>query len=275
MLFEIRDLECTYGKPVPVLTIPYLDIPSGKLIFIIGRSGIGKSTLVETLGLMNRTTSATNSSKIVFFANESEKLDISNYWSKSNHDISAFRKKHFSFIFQSTNLMPNFSAGENMMISLLIKGHHLDEAKNEVMKVMDRLALGPEVFNKRITELSGGQRQRLAFVRAITADFSVLFGDEPTGNLDRNTSEELMRTLKEQLVSGRSRSAILVSHDLLLALEFADLIIPISTRYNSDESAVGLVQQENVIMRDGLQWIDNKGVNLGDPLLYLNSFLSR
>jgi lipoprotein-releasing system ATP-binding protein len=273
-IFSIKNLHCEYKKNQPVLLINHLEIPKGKLVFIIGRSGIGKSTLIETLGLMNNTISlSTKDCTIQFKPTEQEQYELRDSWSKNNEELSTLRRKHFSFIFQSTNLMPNFSSGENMAISLLIKGKSFKEAQAEVAKMM-ALSLSNEIFDKKITEISGGQRQRLAFVRAITADFSVLFGDEPTGNLDSNTAEELMSILKED-VREKSRTAIIVSHDLLLADAFADVIIPITSIKRDDGLMGGNIDENNILTRnDANKWIKKDGSESTETLHYLNSFLT-
>ncbi len=253
LLFNISNLKCEYKPDLPVLHIEHLGIPRGKLIFVIGKSGIGKSTLIETLGLMNKTIVANANTSIQFFEQKNIPVELNDSWSWNNNLLSEFRRKHFSFIFQNTNLMPNFSSGENMMISLLIKGENKKKAKEEVLKVMSKLSLPHDVFDKRITEVSGGQRQRLAFVRAITADFSVLFGDEPTGNLDERTAIELMTILK-QSVSGRNKAGIIVSHDLNLARQFADIIIPITSVSRADGTMMGEVLQRNIIKKGEDSW---------------------
>ncbi len=272
-LFKIRNLRCEYIPGKTVLHLRQLDIPSQRLVFIIGKSGVGKSTLIETLGLMNKTIAADEDSSVLFVPGDGKEHELKNSWNLANKELSEFRRKHFSFIFQNTNLMPNFSSGENMVIGLLIEGKSFVEAKKEVLEVMDRLSLSHEVFDKKITEISGGQRQRLAFVRAITSDFTVLFGDEPTGNLDQNTSEELMSVLKD-LVRDKGKSAIVVSHDLMLAEKFADMIIPITVEWNEDGMPVGDILPENILRREDGAWVNASNQPMLNPIPFLNEFLS-
>ncbi len=276
-VLQIRNLHCEYIKNQPVLQLNHLDIPAGKLVFIIGKSGIGKSTLIETLGLMNRTIAQHPDTSILFTPPgkeyHNERFELRDYWSLPNGPLSEFRKRHFSFVFQNTNLMPNFSSGENMMVSLLIQGKSLQEARREVLTVMDRLSLSREIFDKKTTEISGGQRQRLAFVRAITANFTIMFGDEPTGNLDKNTSEELMSVLKE-LIRDKGKTGIIVSHDLYLAEKFADIVAPITAEWKSGEGPVGDILSENIIQRDEAgEWRSHSGMPLTNPAGFLNGFL--
>jgi len=272
-IFQIRNLRCEYRPGVPVLHLRELDLPAGQLVFIIGKSGIGKSTFIETLGLMNRTIANFPETSVLFSPDGKEKAsEMKNCWALSNQELSTFRRKHFSFIFQNTNLMPNFTSGENMMVSLLIEGRSYAEAKQEVLSVMDSLSLSRDVFDKKITEISGGQRQRLAFVRAITADFTILFGDEPTGNLDKNTSEELIGIIRD-MVRDKGRTSVIVSHDLGLADKFADMIIPITVEKSQDTHITGGVEPANILRRTDSGWMKKSGEQLSDTTAYLNQFL--
>lgn len=268
--FEIRQLNCSYKAGKVVLKINHLNIPSGKLVFVLGVSGVGKSTFIETLGLMNRTILAADNTIVKFnVAKENKSYELKDYWSKGNQVLSEFRSQYFSFIFQNTNLMPNFTAGENMCISQLMKGMSLEEAKKTILQAMQRVNLPPEVFDKRIMDLSGGQRQRLAFVRAITADFEVLFGDEPTGNLDKDTAFRLMTMLKNGL---DNRTAIIVSHDIELALAFADeiVVLTLGSEPNKPEVTYGEVLKSNIYQRKGQHLINGNGNIIDNPndLLY-------
>lgn len=273
-VFKIKNLTCEYLPGRPVLHIRDLEIPRGALMFVIGRSGIGKSTFIETLGLMNNTIGNSADLSMRFFAEENDEgTELKTIWRETNTVSSEFRKKNFSFIFQNTNLMLNFGAGENMMMSLLIKGTPIEEARLTVLKVMQGLSLGKEIFDKKITELSGGQRQRLAFVRAVTADFQVLFGDEPTGNLDKNTAHELMGTLKK-IVAEENKTGIIVSHDLELAVHFADVILPITVRNTGNSESVGVIDNTDILYRRNNQYMTSKNEIIENPGLYLSAFLS-
>ena len=273
-VFQISDLTCEYITQRPVLHIKNLLIPRGKLIFVIGASGIGKSTFIETLGFMNRTIAESPSLSMKYSTtSQSPVRELKDFWNLSNDELSEFRRENFSFIFQSTNLMPNFTAGENMMFSLLLQGKTIAESKERVLEVMRLLSLDEDIFDKKITALSGGQRQRLAFVRAITSEFNVLFGDEPTGNLDEKTADDLMVVLKHILVT-ENKTGIIVSHDLDLALQFADVIIPITQRETSDRNVIGEIDEKNIISRDGKNWIIADDI-CSDPKGYINVFLKR
>jgi len=148
------------------------------------------------------------------------------------------RKDNFSFIFQNTNLMPNFNAIENVCITDMLNGHCFEEAYIKALIIFNTLKLGDLDWDIYPQNISGGQQQRVAFARALIPEYKVLFGDEPTGNLDRKTSYEVMGILNRYIKDSRLRarhsknasnisesSTIIVSHDLDLATRFADRII--------------------------------------------------
>ena len=155
--------------------------------------------------------------------------------------------------------MDNFSAYENACIPQMIQGVSLDQARGNIREAMIKVGLGEINDHDKVIHLSGGQRQRLAFVRAITPDFEVLFGDEPTGNLDEVNSLELMRFIDTD-VHARSRSAILVSHDIDLSLAFADQVVLLMK--NSSES-FGYTSDQNIFLAStgekGKVWSDKSG----------------
>jgi ABC-type lipoprotein export system ATPase subunit len=181
-LFVISELVCAYKRGSEVLRIKSLEIPSKQFVVLLGKSGSGKSTLLETLGLMNDTI---KSGDVVFYPENSPSFSYKELWeTNSQSALAQVRKEHFSFIFQNTNLMHNFTALENACLSLMIQGCTFSEALNSVRLMMNTMGLSEVDEWKRASELSGGQRQRVAFVRAVTPSFTILFGDEPMGNLD-------------------------------------------------------------------------------------------
>lgn len=232
-LFEIRNLRCSYdksyreGQSRVVLEIGNLIIPRGKRLFIVGESGIGKSTILETLGMMNNTIVPDNNTHLVFYNVDGKEMDLKGMWKKSDKALSNFRLKNYSFIFQSTNLMKNFTAFENIAFTRMLQGFSRFSSFQRTKQVLEDLGL-EHVDEKRMAqELSGGQQQRLAFARAILPDFTVLFGDEPTGNLDAENAVRVMEILSKKLDEHEGASAIIVSHDMHLAVTFADFIIKI------------------------------------------------
>lgn len=236
-IFTIRNLHCSYNSKKTTLKVNHLDLPSGKIIVILGKSGIGKSTLLETLGLMNNTIRATSNTVLEFHPPDKSTYSFNTTW-KDEVQIAEIRKNYFSFIFQDTNLMPNFTVYENIYLTQMIQGK---ESIVRTENFMDRVGLGKIGKSKKAFELSGGERQRVAFVRAITPSFTVLFGDEPTGNLDEGNAKDLMDLLKSQIDT--NKTAIIVSHSIDLALNYADMIILLTKNEKED---CGEVRPENV-----------------------------
>ena len=232
-LFEIKDLRCSYdkhyheGSSRVVLEISHLVIPRGKKVFIVGESGIGKSTILETLGMMNNTIVPSDDTRFMFYDSDGNKTDLKAMWHKSDRVLSDFRLHNYNFIFQSTNLMKNFTAFENIAFTRMLQGFTRFSSFQRTKKTLEDLGL-EHIDEKRMAqELSGGQQQRLAFARAILPDFTVLFGDEPTGNLDAENAVRVMEILNKKLTEHEGASAIIVSHDMHLAVTFADVIIKI------------------------------------------------
>jgi lipoprotein-releasing system ATP-binding protein len=253
-LYKINGLKCSYdkGKRV-VLEIDQVEIPAGKTVFIIGASGIGKSTILETLGMMSYTLQMQDGASFLFHDPISEEThNLDQLWNTNDMALSAFRNRHFSFIFQNTHLMGNMTAHENVMMTQLIQGKSMGEARMQTKKVLEFMGMGEIQEKQNINALSGGQKQRLAFCRAIATDFTVLFGDEPTGNLDITNARNLMDILK-QMIADKQRSAVIVSHDIDLAIKYADMIIYIRKQYRdingtdgSEKEAYGIISGESI-----------------------------
>ena len=183
-------------------------------------------------------------------------------------DIATLRKQHFSFNFQYTNLMENFSAYENVCLSRMIQDQvPLHLAAQEVKPLMDEVRLPKkEVTPETLAvNLSGGQRQRLAFVRALNTHFSVIFGDEPTGNLDEKNANDLMDILRENI--SEKQAAIIVSHDIDLAIEHADRIVVIT---KDPKKGYGEIHPQNIFERH--KWKNYSQDELGEFRQTLQSF---
>ena len=269
-LFDICKLRCSYdkryreGQSRVVLEIEHLAIPRGRKIFIVGESGIGKSTILETLGMMNNTIVPDEQTKFIFLDDNGKETDLKAMWGKSDKMLSDFRLKNYSFIFQSTNLMKNFTAFENIAFTRMLQGFSRFSSFQRTKKVLEDLGL-EHVDDKRMAqELSGGQQQRLAFARAILPDFTVLFGDEPTGNLDAENAVRVMEILNTKLNEHEGASAIIVSHDMHLAVSFADIIIKIRKcirpkKHEDDEDiSYGVIDESCVYSQLNGSWTNGK-----------------
>ena len=257
-LFRIRNLRCSYDGEEVVVHIPSLDIPRGGIIGLMSVSGGGKSTTLETLGLMNRT--FFSGSEITFFpGKEGGGYSYEELWQAENdRSISRIRSEHFSFIFQKTNLMPNFTAYENICITQMIQGKSKAASIHYAKQVMEELGLEKVEEEKKAFELSGGEQQRVAFVRAITPEFTVLFGDEPTGNLDMANSRALMSRLA-QAIQEKERTAIIVSHNIDLMEEFADVLMVLHKPYKTGELLPEHVFTSEMGTEDRRLWLDVHG----------------
>ena len=277
-LFEIHNLRCSYDKHYrervskTVLHIDDLVLPKGKKIFIVGESGIGKSTILEVLGMMNNTIVPDKDTKFLFYQSEEKPVDLLEMWRRGkDEELSDFRRRNFNFIFQSTNLMRNFTAYENIAITRMIQGYTRFSSFRKVDKILADLGLDHVDESRMAQELSGGQQQRLAFARAVLPDFTVLFGDEPTGNLDSDNAVRAMSLLSGKLNELKNSSAIIVSHDMHLAVTFADVIIKIRKKEHprkSDADEVtfyALIDGQRVFVpsEDGESW--SNGTESHDP----------
>lgn len=238
ILFDLKNISCTYGSE-EVLHIDELRLPNVPLTFILGSSGIGKSTLLEMLGLMANTYTPEGDK----FSYNSE-IDLLDFWKWSPAKQALFRRENFSFVFQQTNLIENFSIIENLCIPLMIQGYSYKDAADRVTESAVKMNLDETLLNRKSSAVSGGQLQRAAFTRALSTDFNVLFGDEPTGNLDAENSRTLLGLLKRNLEE-RNAAAIVVSHDVSLAEDFADCIITVRKDKHGDTTR-GILDSECV-----------------------------
>ena len=275
-IFHLKNLNCKYkGSEIAVLKIPELVIEKGNVVFFVGASGVGKSTILETLGLMNDTVEKENETVFDFFQ-EKKAIDLSRFWEKSEQELASFRRDNLSFIFQNTNLFNNLTAFENVCISQIVQGKNRDKAELDAKRMLKKM-FEPDVFEeiilgKKITEMSGGQRQRLAFVRATVTDYEVLLADEPTGNLDWANANNLIERLVDD-VKEANKTAVIVTHDINLALNYGDSIVLIKKKIEEEvnDHIYGLIDAESIFRNIDLNWTDSnnkkiKKAELGDYL---------
>jgi putative ABC transport system ATP-binding protein len=194
------DLTRRYGdgdSAVEAVRDVSLDVPAGQFTAIMGPSGSGKSTLMHLLAGLDPPTEGA-----VEIAGE----DIT---SMGDKQLTLLRRKHIGFVFQAFNLVPTLSAEENVTLPLTIAGRKLD--RDWIDAVIARVGLD-ERRSHRPAELSGGQQQRVAVARALVAEPTVLFADEPTGNLDSKSSAEVLALLRDA-VSAYGQTTVMVTHD--------------------------------------------------------------
>lgn len=180
-----------------------LKVEKGEFVSIVGASGAGKTTLLQILGSLD---SPTEGDVII--------NDVS-LFSLKEKELSEFRNKHIGYVFQFHQLLPEFTAVENIMIPALIAGRKSDEAKESAMELLQYLNLSERAKHKP-NELSGGERQRVAVARALINRPDVLLADEPTGSLDSKNKEELNRLFLD-LRSKFNQTLIVVTHDMEMA----------------------------------------------------------
>ncbi len=252
MGFVVKNLKCKYKTSPPVLEIKNIKINTGEVVFFLGASGVGKSTILETLGLMNNTILSNNQTEFKYLDKNSNSENFLKIWDKPESYLADFRKINLSFIFQSTNLFSTLTAEDNVLLPSMLSGKSLIESKNisyPIFKKIFSKEYKEILHGKMIFEMSGGQRQRLAFVRAISSTYNVLFADEPTGNLDWANANNLMSYLIMDVKQKKS-TAIIVSHDISLAVKHADKIIFIDKRKKTDGSFFGFISDSETYCKN-------------------------
>ncbi|MBQ2184110.1 MAG: ABC transporter ATP-binding protein [Lachnospiraceae bacterium] len=212
-ILEAKDLKKYYGKDetlVKALDGVSLNVEKGEFVSIIGTSGSGKSTLLHMLGGLDNPTSG----KVIV-----DDKDISDL---KGDELCIFRRRKIGFVFQSYNLVPSISVYENIVLPIKLDGKKVD--KEFIDNVIDTLGLKEKV-NVLPSKLSGGQQQRVAIARALAAKPAIILADEPTGNLDSKTSQDVLGLLK---TTGRkfNQTIMIITHNDEIA-QMADRIIHI------------------------------------------------
>lgn len=213
IILKAEHLVKTYGSgetAVKALNDVSLEVSKGEFVAIVGQSGSGKSTLLHMLGAMDYPDSGTLT------------VDGEDVFSMNDDALAQYRRRKAGFVFQFFNLLPVMTAKENILIPLSLDGQKADEAYlNEIAETMgiaDRLSHYPH-------QLSGGQQQRVAIARAMISKPAVILADEPTGNLDSASGNEILSLLKTT-IKKYDQTLILITHDMNVA-EKADRIVTI------------------------------------------------
>lgn len=214
-VIEVKDLYKIYrvgDEKLRALNGVDFTIYRGEFCAIVGTSGSGKSTLLNMLAGLEKPTKG----EIIIAGEHMEK--------KNENQLVKFRREHIGFIFQSFNLMPTMDAVENVMLPLTFQGVDKKQRRKRAIKVLKMVNLQKHMKHKP-TQMSGGQQQRVGVARALVVNPEIIFADEPTGNLDSRTSEEVMELMK-RVVREQKQTLVMVTHDNHLA-SYADRIFHI------------------------------------------------
>lgn len=201
-MIDIKGITKSFGK-LQVLKGIDLHIGKGEVVSIVGPSGAGKTTLLQIIGTLDKA----DTGKVTI-----DGVDIG---SLNRREIAGFRNRHIGFVFQFHQLLPEFTALENVMIPALIKGLPRRECKERAMELLEFMGLAGRASHKP-AELSGGEKQRVAVARALVNNPAVILADEPSGSLDSKNKEELHRLFFD-LRDRFGQTFVIVTHDENLA----------------------------------------------------------
>jgi lipoprotein-releasing system ATP-binding protein len=200
---EIHKSFQTGAETLHVLKGVNIGVRRGEIVSVVGASGVGKSTLLHILGALDRPTKG----KV--------RLDSTDVFSLNDKKLAHFRNKTVGFVFQFHHLLPEFSALENVMMPQLIAGEEMDAIREKTEQLLGEVGLGDRA-NHKPGELSGGEQQRVAVARALVNDPQIVIADEPSGNLDKATGEEL-HNLIDRLNQKKGQTFVIATHNQLLA----------------------------------------------------------
>ncbi len=193
-ILSLQNINFSYGSTKVLQNISY-DFEEGKIYCIMGKSGAGKTTLLSVLSGLAKA----NDGSILYCDKDIKNINKYN-----------FRSKYIGVIFQSYNLLTKFTALENVVLSMDIAGVKGVNKKAKALELLKSVGLSEEECNRRVLMLSGGQQQRVAIARALSYDAKVILADEPTGNLDGETQNEIMGIFRN--LANEGKCVILVSH---------------------------------------------------------------
>jgi putative ABC transport system ATP-binding protein len=211
-MIEVRDVRKTYniGKiDLEVLKGISLDVKEKEFLAIMGPSGSGKSTLMNIIGCLDRPTSGIY------------KLEGVDVTERSDDDLAEIRNKRVGFVFQTFNLLPRFSTLKNVELPMIYSGIPSAEREIKVMEMLEVVGLFKRASH-RPNELSGGEQQRVAIARALVNDPAIILADEPTGNLDSVSGNEIISIFEK--LNEKDRTIIIVTHDRDIALRTKRII---------------------------------------------------
>lgn len=201
-MLKAIDIHKSFGD-LEILKGLNIEIAQGEIVSIVGSSGAGKTTLLQVISSLSPADQGQ-----IFYDN----INISNL---NQNQLADFRNKNIGFIFQFHHLLPEFNALENVFIPAIIKGESKSDASAKAIKLLNRLGLEKRLYHKP-SELSGGEQQRVATARALINNPKIIFADEPSGNLDSKTADELHQLFFE-LRKEFNQTFVIVTHNQELA----------------------------------------------------------
>lgn len=238
-IIKIQNLRKVYpvGKErIVALDNVSFEIEQGEICCILGTSGSGKSTLLNQLAGLEKPTKG------------SVVIGKTNISTLSENRLAKFRQKYIGFVFQSYNLLPAYTALENVAMPLMFRGMSKGKRNKKAAQLLKLVGLGKRIYHKP-TQMSGGQQQRVGIARAFVCKPKIIFADEPTGNLDSKTTREVME-LMVNLCRKYNETLVLVTHDRDLAL-YADRIITLQDgRIINDEKNQSIARTEEQIQAE-------------------------
>lgn len=196
-ILEFKDVSYSYNNNAVILDNANATFEEGKFYTIIGPSGSGKTTFLSLAAGLDKSTSGS----ILFNNKDINSIGFSNY-----------RNKCISIIFQSYNLLTYMSALDNIICAMEIKGTKCSNKKEKAIEILKQVGLTEEQGKQKVLTLSGGQQQRVAIARALATESNLILADEATGNLDENTSNEII-SIFENLVKEHNKTVVLVTHN--------------------------------------------------------------
>lgn len=212
-MLEIKNLRKIYKEnsenAVTALKDVNLKVEDGDFVAIMGESGSGKTTLLNIVSLIDK-----ESSGEIF-------LDGKEILSLSNKEKSDFRRDNFGYIFQDFNLLDNFDVRENILLPLVLREENPKDFDNKLMPIVNKLGIS-DLLNKYPAEISGGQKQRVAVARALIIKPKIILADEPTGQLDSSSSEDLLKYFKK--INAEKNTILMVTHSNIAA-SFANRVL--------------------------------------------------
>lgn len=195
-ILEVKDLDFTYDGDKFVLKDINMNFENGVMYGIYGKSGAGKSTLLSLLAGLEKTKNGT----ILYDGKDVDYISREKY-----------RSSAVGIIFQSYNLLPQYTALENVILSMNISGIKEENKPAKALRLLERVGIDADKAKRRVLQLSGGEQQRVSIARALSYDSKIILADEPTGNLDKDNEDEIITILKE-LAHKEKKCVIVVSH---------------------------------------------------------------